>query len=380
MNTQTLVSTPHPMRPDSPVILLGLIPYLLGFVPDSSLVIIGTELTGQVKVTLRYDLPDPADGDVAVDLCEHAIAVLSQQRLTMAAAAGYGPGHLVTPLAEALREAATRAGIELDELLRVEDGRFWSYTCTGHACCPAEGAPFDPADHPLSAAMARCALPALSSRQALAATIAPLTGNQADTMCQATRRAEQRIAQAHTTSSERPVNARAAIIQEGLAAVAGMIATYRHGGKYRSADQLAWLTVVLGELRVRDDAWARMDPEYAPEHLRLLTDVVRRAQPGYVAPAASLLAFVAWQCGNGALANVALDRALADRPGYSMAELLRQVITAGMPPSMATLPLTPEQVAEAYATDDADDDADTAESASRADASTTERTSASTAA
>lgn len=361
MNTQTPVSTPHPMRPDSPAVLLALIPHLLGFVPDSSLIVIGTDLAGLVKVTLRYDLPDPAGAEAAADLCEHVIAVLSSHQLTMAAAVGYGPGQLVTPLVQALRQAAANARIELDEVLRVQDGRYWSYTCTGHPCCPAEGAPIDPAAHPASAAIARSQPSALASRHALAATIAPLPGTDADTMPQATRRAEEHIALAHATFSGRPVKARAAIVQEGLAAVAGMVATYRHGGRYRSADQLALLTVVLTDLRVRDDAWARMDPEHAPAHLRLWTDVVRRAQPGYVALAASLLGFVAWQRGNGALANVALDRALADQPRYSMAELLRQVITAGAPPSMARLPLTPEQVAQAYATGDAEDDADTAE-------------------
>ena len=63
---------------------------------------------------------------------------------------------------------------------------------------------------------------------------------------------------------------------------------------------------------------------------------------------------MAWQSGNGALANVALDRALADDPRYSMALLLRQVITAGAPPSLARLPMTPEEVAASY--DEADDD------------------------
>ncbi len=62
---------------------------------------------------------------------------------------------------------------------------------------------------------------------------------------------------------------------------------------------------------------------------------------------------MAWQCGDGALANVALDRALADDPCYSMALLLRQVISAGTPPSMARLPMTPEEVAASY--DDAED-------------------------
>ena len=65
---------------------------------------------------------------------------------------------------------------------------------------------------------------------------------------------------------------------------------------------------------------------------------------------------MAWQAGDGALANVALDRALADEPRYSMALLLRQVITAGAPPSLARLPMTPEEVAASY--DEAEDDPD----------------------
>jgi hypothetical protein len=138
------------------------------------------------------------------------------------------------------------------------------------------------------------------------------------------------------------------MIAEGIAAVTSIISAYRAGGAFTTADQVAWLTIAMKELRVRDDAWSRMDPQYRDAHLRLWTDIVRRAQPGYAAAPASLLAFVAWQSGNGALANVALDRALADTPGYSMARLLRQALAAGMPPSMARLPMTPEAVAAAY--------------------------------
>jgi hypothetical protein len=129
-----------------------------------------------------------------------------------------------------------------------------------------------------------------------------------------------------------------------------------------SDDEAARITVALSSLRVRDDLWARMDPAHAKAHLVLLTDLTRRAQPGYVAAPAGVLAFVAWQSGNGALANIALDRALADQPRYSMAQLLRQVITAGAPPSMARLPMTPEEVALAF--DEMDDEADLEDEAS----------------
>ena len=135
-----------------------------------------------------------------------------------------------------------------------------------------------------------------------------------------------------------------------------MIARYRDGGRFTSDDEIARITVALRDLRVRDDAWARMDPAHAGAHQRLWTDVVRRARPGYVAAPAALLAFVAWQSGDGALANVALDRALADDLRYSMALLLRQVITAGAPPSLARLPMTPEEVAASYDHAEGDDD------------------------
>jgi hypothetical protein len=67
---------------------------------------------------------------------------------------------------------------------------------------------------------------------------------------------------------------------------------------------------------------------------------------------------VAWQSGNGALANVALDRALAEDANYSMAVLLRQVIDSGAPPSLARLPMTPEDVAASYDALEASDEAD----------------------
>jgi len=139
---------------------------------------------------------------------------------------------------------------------------------------------------------------------------------------------------------------------EGLSAVADALRVYRGGGKFATDDQVAWLSLSLAHLAVRDDAWARMDPDFRDAHTRLWTDVVRRAEPAYLPAPAALLAFTAWQCGNGALANVALDRALDADPGYSMALLLRDTIDAGVPPSLARLPMTPEEVAASYAADD----------------------------
>ena len=337
--------------------LLTVIPHLLGFVPQASLVVLGTEPPNdRIKVTLRYDLPDPPGAGIAADIAEHAVGVLGSQRLAAMMAVGYGPETLVDPVAGALRDAAREAGIELRDVLRVEDRRYWSYRCADETCCPVAGTPFDPGAHSAAAAMASAGNRVLADRAAVAARVAPLGGIAAQSMRQATRRAEQHASQllAKVRKSARIGAVRQMIAAEGLNAVGAMIATYRAGGKYTTDYQIAWITVALRDLRVRDDAWARMDPAYLDAHRRLWIDMTRRAQPGYVAAPAALLAFVAWQSGDGALANVALDRALADEPRYSMALLLRQVISAGAPPSLARLPMTPEEVAASY--DDAEDD------------------------
>jgi Domain of unknown function (DUF4192) len=340
------------IRAGSPTALLAVVPHLLGFVPEASFVVIGTAPPrDRIGVTLRYDLPDPPDADLTADIAAHAAGVLAAQGLSAAVAVGYGPETLVTPVAEAFRDAVQLAGIPLYDILRAEDGRYWSYLCRNEACCPAAGVPFDTSAHPASAVMASAGAQLLPGRGAVAARIAPLGGIAAESMRQATRRAERHVTQllARVRKSSRIGAARRMIAAEGLAAVGTLIATYRGGGRFTSDYEIARISVALHDLRVRDDAWARMDPAHADAHQRLWIDVVRRAQPGHVAAPAALLAFVAWQGGDGALANMALDRALTDDPDYSMALLLRQVICAGAPPSLARLPMTPEEVAASYA-------------------------------
>jgi Domain of unknown function (DUF4192) len=332
-----------PVRVSSVAGLLATIPYLLGFTPESSLVVIGATTADRVQAAFRYDLPDPPGTEAAAEIAAHAVGVLAHHRLAVAVAVGYGPGRLVTPLADTLRAAVSGTGIWLRDVLRVEDGRYWSYLCTNPSCCPADGVVFDPGSHPVAKALAVSGRPVLPGRDALAATIAPFTGAAAEAAQQATDQAERAARRLIASGGPKAVE------QAGLTAVRAAIAVYDDGGSLTPAIGFAWLALVLTRLRVRDDAWARMDLEHHDAHRRLWTDVVRRAQPGYAAAPTSLLALTAWQGGDGALANIALDRALADTPGYSMALLLRSALDAGAPPSAASPPMTPSQVASSYA-------------------------------
>jgi hypothetical protein len=329
--------------------LLAIVPFLLGFHPSDSLVVLGIGGPHErVRLAFRYDLPDPPEDEIAGDIAEHAASVLDRQDLTTAVAIGYGPGRTVTPVVDKLLPVLDDAGIKVHDALRVHDGRYWSYQCGNLGCCPADGVPFDPSEHPAAVALAAAGLPARQDRAALASQL-DAAADATEPMHDAMRRAQDRLA---------------ALVAEGLrdgvgdplqpAADAGRrsvrlaIAACRRG-KDLSDDDVAWLGLAITDVRVRDDAWARMDPEFAVAHQRMWTDLVRRLPADLAAAPAALLAFTAWQAGNGALASIAIERALGADPGYSMALLIADALYAGLPPSAARLPMTPKQVAASYA-------------------------------
>ncbi len=142
-----------------------------------------------MRLTFRYDLPDPPEAAEAAAIAGHALGVLSRHRIAIAVVIGYGPGPLVTPLADAIREASSRSGVGLRDVLRVDEGRYWSYICRESSCCPAEGVPLDASNHPAAQAMTAAGVTVLPGREALAATLAPVTGPDAEVMAWATRRA-----------------------------------------------------------------------------------------------------------------------------------------------------------------------------------------------
>jgi hypothetical protein len=119
--------------------LLAVVPALLGGTePDHSLVVVAAAPPhGKVIGLIRCPLPDPPDLTAAYLLAAGICDTLAQDGAAMILAAGYGPGPLVTPVADALRAAAGHAGLRLTECLRVENGQYWSYLCPG-TCHPAE--------------------------------------------------------------------------------------------------------------------------------------------------------------------------------------------------------------------------------------------------
>jgi hypothetical protein len=327
------------------------VPHLLGFHPANSLVVLGIGGPhGRIRLAFRYDLPDPPDSALSADVAAHATAVLGREHLTLAVIVGYGPGQAVTSLVDAVAPALHEARIAVQDVLRVHEGRYWSYLCADPHCCPPEGSPYDPANHPAAEALSAAGFTARSSRAALAGTLARDPGS-IEPMAAAVERARDRVAQLINDLLREPAGGDPlqVIADAGRRHIRQAVARYRRGGAVTDFEELAWLGLTLTDLRVRDDAWARMDPAFNDAHQRLWTDLIRQLPAEFVAAPASLLAFTAWQSGDGALAAIAIERALTADPEYSMAKLIADALHAGLPPSAARLPMTPKQVAASYA-------------------------------
>ena len=304
-----------------PADLLAAVPYLLGFHPTDSLVIVGVR-AGAVVFNARIDLP-PADavGPAAAQLSE----IVGRQRISRAVIVGYGPEDAVTPMVSAVRRALRRRRIDVPEALRVTGGRYWSYVCRDPQCCDPAGVPFDVATSEVAATATVAGMAAVASRDVVEERIRPVTGKAALAMSRAAMRADERLEA--LAGGPDPAGS---LLAAGIAAVDAAIAKTALGARL-SDDEVAWLALVLTDIRIRDHAWGRVD-ESPRQHVTLWTDVLRRADPELGAPPATLLAFAAWRDGGGAMPSIAIERALAINPDYRMARYLSLAIDNGLDP------------------------------------------------
>lgn len=227
--------------------------------------------------------------------------------------------------------AATRHAVPVADALRVDDGRYWSYTCTDPACCSPEGARYDVAASPVAAAATVAGVPVPPNQEALAAHVAPIRGPARQAMREATARAEARR---RTEFPHRDPTRRAhAWRAEGRRRLVDAVAAYAAGDQLDD-DNAAWLAVLATSTQVRDAALVRLTRSHdRAADLALWLDITRRCDRRYVPAPATLAAFTAWQSRDYGLAHLAVDQALHADPTYRMARLVQQALAVGLPPA-----------------------------------------------
>jgi hypothetical protein len=320
----------------SPAALLSVVPYLIGFHPADSIVVVAMR-GRKVRFAARHDLPArDASAPEAQAEAGYLAAVVARQDVDRTRIIGYGEPVRVTPAVLRLAEALRRIDVRVDDVLRVTDGRYWSYECDEPRCCPPEGTPFRPDESVVAAEAIYRGAVALPDRAAMVAQTAAVTGAEREAMTAATARAQARVAD--LVGPETAGNGFARSVRRaGRRAVRDAERRYRSGRRL-TEDETAWLGVLLVDPQVRDYAGERIGPE--PWRVPLWTDVLRRMEPAYVPAPACLLGLAAWQTGDGALAWAAVNRAVEVEEEYPMAVALQHILSCGVPPpAVADWPL-----------------------------------------
>jgi len=327
----------HSARISGPAELLQAVPYLIGFHPTKSLVLVGLR-DERLVVTARLDLSDAVLGGIP-----HAagammrggsasfVAVIyddiDEDEVYDGWADGFGPSVAHWDVVYgALQVELRRLDAELRDVLVVSDDRWWSLTCDDFDCCPVDGRPLPDVPSSFTTAAMVEGVVALPSRTALEDVLAPLPDAEREALDQAIGIAE-RVAVDETLSGQ----ARRWELSVKRAMFRAAREADQPGWAAPPDDVVARFGAALAVTALRDAVWLAIDGERL-DGRALWRDLGRRLPSPYDAPPLFLYGWASWRAGDGALAGIAADRAVASDPDYHAGDLLLAAVSSGVDP------------------------------------------------
>jgi hypothetical protein len=363
----------HQVTLRTPAELADALPYLLGYRPEDSMVLVALhdrDGRGRFGGRARLGIPASADDwDPAARQLAHGLVRGSERR-------GARPGQMVAflcqepadgetgrqvmerlrPLAQKLRLACGSLDVPVIEALCISDGRFWSYCCPREACCPREGVSMGlPGTSVLAAAATYAGLQVRGTLRELRARLLPWETAAA---------IEQELALDTVAMTLVPRilddASRAGAAEETLRLAerimsrfadapnaSGTLAADLRDDELLGHEEAATLILGLQDRATRDRAAEWMECDEAVPALRLWRALARRCVGSYGEHAAApltLAGWVAWSTGDDLEAREALAMALGADPDYLFARLLHQACNEGLDPESIRRCLRAERV------------------------------------
>ncbi|MFS7877985.1 DUF4192 domain-containing protein [Streptomyces asiaticus] len=345
----------------SPAELADALPYVLGFQPDDSIVMIALHgARGRFGGRLRLGIPRvPEEWPEVCDQLAECLISGSERRgvrpdgvvlfLCQEPAEGESAQQAMErlrPLAQRLRIACGGLEVPVFEALCISGGRFWSYVCPDRRCCPPEGVPLAlPGTSVMAAAATYAGVQVRGSLSEMEVRLAPLGAPRADVQ-------ERALDAAGADLVPRILDGAgsATVRAQTLGLVGRMLDTFQAAPPVADAcaadlrddglldDQEAAVMIIgLQDRRTRDRVAGWMEEADADAALRLWRALARRCVGSYGEHAAApltLAGWVAWSAGDELMARVALGRALRVDPDYLFARLLHQACNEGVHPKL----------------------------------------------
>lgn len=295
----------------APEDLLAAVPVVLGFRPERSLVM----LTFDARRTFhaRVDLPDTAELEAALpELVGMLLPACRTHEVGCVAFVVYGddPG-VGEALAAGLVPAFEAADVGVLAVLRADAGWWWRVPAhPGEQ--PRGPTPYDDQSHPFAVEAVLAGRVTHASREALRETVAPVPEER--------RRAADLMA-----GLPEPECA-------DVARVRDVVARCVSARVDPDEDEVARILQSVTRVDVRDASLYAVSRGAAADHLRVWSEVLRRAPDAQVPDVAAVTAFCAWQAGDGALAWCALDRCFEVDPDHALGLCLAECLTRAVPP------------------------------------------------
>jgi hypothetical protein len=351
----------HQVTLRTPAELADALPYLLGYRPEDSIVLVALrdrDGRGRFGGRARLGIPSNAeDWAGAAGQLVHGLVTGSERRgarpeqMVAYLCQEPAPGETGRQVMERLRPLAQRLRVEcgaLDvpvvEALCISAGRFWSYCCDDRVCCPAEGVPMGlPGTSVLAAAATYAGIQVRGSLSDLRARLLPREDASASDQRTALDATAMTLVSRILDVADRPDVAEETLglarrVMRRLAEappVSGIPAEDMRDDQLLGHDEAAALILGLQDRTTRDRAAEWMEGDEAGPALRLWRALARRCVVPYGEHAAApltLAGWVAWSTGDELEAREALAMALGADPDYLFARLLHQACNEGLDP------------------------------------------------
>jgi Domain of unknown function (DUF4192) len=337
---------PHPSPPEDlftvrlsrPAELAASLPQLLGFRPRESVVLVALADAdgGRVGLTVRVDIPREEDAPALARLLAEKVCTDDPRGVVVAVVSDDGDAVMAglpdlphRRLVWEVVKALDVLDVAVPEALLVRGDRWWSYDCSRPCCDPDAGTPLPRGVTALEAAAVVTGTAVADCREDLARRIAPPPGADQVAMADACARAGVEHAE------DIQAIGWDATAEASWAALSAAVARCGPGGPQPALSdaEIARLVWGLRDIDVRDRALEiALGPDAAAAEV-LWTECTRRAPAPLDAAPATLLAVSAWLRGDGAMANIALDRALRSQPRYVLAALLAEALARCLRPA-----------------------------------------------
>jgi hypothetical protein len=301
--------------------LITAIPFLIGFHPTDSIVLISVK-DGAIGLAMRIDLPQRLESEQIDLLAHHFLRDEAEVALLVA----YMPEHRDDgdSILISLGAGLIRNGVDIQESIVVHSGRYRSIICRDTNCCPPSGKTMPEIKGSELAAehvVAGIPMPFENISQLIETLSADPDSLKLSWVSEVST----------FTFDENDPDA-IALRRDGVETMDLLLDDFRMGYGANNRTLVARMIGRMMDLQVRDYAMGVHDEDTYDLYFMMWRELLRLAPIGHVAPIACIVAAMAYEGGDGALAQKALDRALEDDERYPLAALLRRVFNAGWPP------------------------------------------------